>query len=146
MPNESQNQQGQKSHEQLVYEATTRRRKPLIDLTKKTESEALKAKDEEIQLLTSQLRKLQESVTHKEAYIQELEDKLANALNPPKSPEAPKTEEIPGTGRRRARQQVQPEAPAPKPEDPQQQEEQARPAPSAPPANSEPGDGIVEDD
>lgn len=143
MPNESQNQ---KSHEQLVAESLVRRRKPLIDLNKKTETEAIKAKQAEIDNLASQVRKLQEAVTAKESYIRELEDKLANALNPPSPPVVEKTEEIPGTSRRRGRQQVQPEAPKedPKPEEPAKEPEQLeRPAPSSPAAQVAPGDGIV---
>lgn len=124
-----------KTPAQIHVDALNRKRKPLIDFSKKPLDEALKAKDAEIENLTRQIAKLQEASTAKESYILELEGKLAKALNPQAPQIVPQTEEIPGTSRRRARVQVQPE-------------EAKAPAVKAPevPAIPNPGDGITEED
>lgn len=128
----------QKTPAQVHCETLNRRRKPLIDFMKKPLDEALKAKDAEIENLTRQLRQLQESNTAKESYIRQLEDKLADALKPKPSEIVEKTEEIPGTGRRRGRQTVEP--PTPKIEEPKKESAQQ------PPVITAPGDGISEED
>lgn len=137
----AQNQNTGKTPAQIHCETLTRRRKPLIDFSKKPLDEAIKAKDAEIENLTRQLRQLQEANTAKESLIRELEDKLAAAAKPKEPIIIEKTEEVPGTSRRRARQQVEP----PKIEEPQKEPEKEQTAPTTTTAPA-PGDGISEED
>lgn len=113
-----------KTPAQIHVDALNRKRKPLIKFDDKPIEQLKKDHFFEIEELSRQLRQMQQSLTHKEAYIQELEDKLAKATNPPAPQPVQQTEEVPGTSRRRSRQKVEPET---------------TPPPQA-------GDGITEDD
>ena len=128
-----------KSPAQVRVDALNRKRKPLIKFDEKPAAEALKAKDGEISNLNRQLVLLQKDQTQKEAYIRELEDKIALLQQPPKIEPQQLTEDVPGTGQRRTRRAVVPAPVA-------QVEPHVIPKPEAPEAKPKPGDGIAEDD